>query len=44
MCGIFAFINNRSISTNLKKQLYKSAMKCKHRGPDNTHEMLIDKI
>lgn len=42
MCGIFAFINNASIPEQWKKKLYKSAMKCKHRGPDNTHELWLD--
>jgi asparagine synthase (glutamine-hydrolysing) len=42
MCGIFTFFAESTISDEMKKQLYKSAMKCKHRGPDNTHELWLD--
>lgn len=36
MCGIFAYISDKSIDENKYNQLVKEGMKCKHRGPDNT--------
>jgi len=42
MCGIFGFINNGSLSSEQIKLLNEFAMKCQHRGPDNTRDKLIN--
>uniref|UniRef100_A0A6C0B5F4 asparagine synthase (glutamine-hydrolyzing) n=1 Tax=viral metagenome TaxID=1070528 RepID=A0A6C0B5F4_9ZZZZ len=42
MCGIFGFIDDASLSTEQLNLLKTFAMKCQHRGPDNTQEKLIN--
>ena len=42
MCGIFGFINNISLTNEKLKLLNKMAMRCQHRGPDNTQDKLIN--
>ena len=42
MCGIFGFFNNETLTQEKLVILNKYAMKCSHRGPDNTKEKLVD--
>ena len=42
MCGIFGFINNTALTSEKLELLNDFALKCQHRGPDNTQEQLIN--
>ena len=40
MCGIFCYFTTEKESIDLE-QLKDNGSKCKHRGPDNTKELII---
>ena len=42
MCGIFGFIGKDSIDVDLRSRLIQEGNKMKHRGPDNTKELIVD--
>ena len=42
MCGIFGFVNNAPLSADQIKLLNEFALKCQHRGPDNTKDKRIN--
>ena len=44
MCGIFAYISDKSINDTARAKLKQFGMKCSHRGPDNTQIKVMDKI
>jgi len=41
MCGIFGFFHNEPLTQEKLAILNKYAMKCSHRGPDNTKEEVV---
>lgn len=41
MCGIFGYIYG---GTNCEKNLLENVRRCQHRGPDNTHYMMVSTI
>jgi asparagine synthase (glutamine-hydrolysing) len=42
MCGIFGFIGKDSIDVDFRNKLIQEGTKMKHRGPDNTKELMLD--
>ena len=38
MCGIFGVLRKEGIDKN---ELLKDALKCQHRGPDNTSDLFL---